>query len=194
MSKIRIDKSLLSPEDLATYNAIIAKASVPVDEEEPEEEEFIEGEEEQTEEQPAEKKVGKSADPVLAKAMERLEKLEKSAEMKEFTDIAKKYAALGENEEELAQTLYDMKKSNEANYNAYISTLDRSLNLVEKSGLFTEIGKSAQGSSASDATGKAEARAQEIMKADPNIDHATAIAKAWIENPSLLAEYDAEYM
>lgn len=193
MSKIRIDKSLLSPEDLATYNAIIAKASVPVDEEEPEEEEFIEGEGEQTEE-PAEKEVGKSADPVLAKAMERLEKLEKSAEMKEFTDIAKKYAALGENEEELAQTLYDMKKSNEANYNAYISTLDRSLNLVEKSGLFTEIGKSAQGSGASDATGKAEARAQEIMKADPSIDHATAIAKAWIEDPALLAQYDEEYM
>ena len=193
MSKIRIDKSLLSPEDLATYNALIAKASVPVEEEEPEEDEFFEGEGEQ-EEQPAKKKVGKSADPVLAKAMERLEKLEKSAEMKEFTDIAKKYAALGENEEELAQTLYAMKKSNEANYNAYISTLDRSLNLVEKSGIFTEIGKSAQGSGVSDATGKAEARAKEIMKADPNIDHVTAIAKAWIEDPSLMAQYDEEYM
>ena len=125
-------------------------------------------------------------------ALDELATLKKSFEMKEMTEVAKKYAPLGKKEDELAQTLYDMKKSNEANYNAYIAILDESLAIVEKSGLFAEIGKSTSGSSNGSATSKAEARAQEIMKSNPNMDYNTAIAKAW-EDPTLMAEYDAEY-
>ena len=43
------------------------------------------------------------------------------------------------------------------------------------------------------AVAKAEAKAAEIMKADPNATYTEAIAKAW-EDPALMAEYDAEYM
>ena len=133
----------------------------------------------------------KSASPEIAAALERMEALEKSFAMKEFTEIAKKYAPLGENEAELAQRLYDMKKSNEANYDAYVAILDKSLGMVEKSGLFTEIGKSASAPAGGTVQAKVEAKAQDIMKSD-NCDYDTAIAKAW-EDPALMAEYDSEY-
>lgn len=207
---MKIDKSLFTPEELAQYQALIAKAKV--DPEAAEEE--MEGEkpafpakkpavppmeEDDDMEEDMEKgkckkgKCKKSASPELTAALERLETLEKSIDMKEFTEIAKKYAPLGEKEEDLAKTLYDMKKSSPENYDAYIKVLDKSLGLVEKSGVFAEIGKSAGGSHVSGgAEAKAEAKAGEIMKADPSIGYAEAIAKAW-EDPALMAEYDAEY-
>lgn len=202
---IKIDKSLFTAEERAQYEALIAKASV--DTESAKEEMEIEIPEEGKKRKPeievdvedeedieAEKSCKKSADPQLTAAMDRLEKLEKSIAMKEYTEIAKKYAPLGENEDELAQTLYDMKKSNEANYDAYISVLDKSLGLVEKSGLFAEIGKStgAYGSTAG-TVGKVEAIASEILKSEPTMSYEAAIAKAWEQNPELIAEYDKEY-
>lgn len=192
---MRIDKSLFSAEELATWNALIAKGKV-----DPEA-----GAEEMEEEMPpavppkktekaegVEDNMEKSASPELTAALEQLEDLKKSIEMKEFTEVAKKYAPLGKNENELAQTLYDMKKSNEANYDAYVKILDESLGLVEKSGLFVEVGKSTSGSPVSGAEAKAEAKANEIMKSNPEMDYTTAIAKAW-EDPSIMAEYDSEY-
>ena len=208
----KIDKSVFTAEERAVYEALIAKATVDPEatEEEmreevrmkerkgkrPEIEVDYEDEEDVEMDKGNTKKCStrKSASPELAKAMERLETLEKSIEMKEFTEIAKKYAPLGEKEEELAQTLYDMKKSNEANYNAYINILDKSLGLVEKSGIFAEIGKSAYGAGlAGNAVAKVEAVASEIMKSDTTISREMAIAKAWETHPELVAEYEAEY-
>lgn len=195
-----IDKSIFSAEELAQYEALIAKAKVDpeaaegeMEEEQPvfppkkakkaEVEDFEEGEEPDD--------AMKSASPEILAALKRLETLEKSFEMKEFAEIAKKYAALGENEEDLAATLYNMKKSSPANYNAYIEVLDKSLGIVEKSGLFAEIGKS-NASAPVGAVAKAEAKAQEIMKNEPNTTYTDAIAKAWMD-PAIMAEYDAEY-
>lgn len=216
---IKIDKSVFTPEELETYEALIAKATVDPEaaedemkEERPDfpprkkrvfEEEFREEREDVDTEKCGPKKASntekacdtkKSADPALAAALERMEKLEKSLAMQEFTEIAKKYAPLGENEEELAQTLYEMKKSNESNYDAYINILDKSLNLVEKSGIFTEIGKSGAAYAAANGTvGKVESIANEIRKSNPEMSYEAAIAKAWETNPELIAEYDKEY-
>ena len=208
---IKIDKSVFTPEELETYKALIAKATVDPEAEEKEmekerpefpprkkrvfEEEFRE-EEKDIDEGETEKSCStkKSADPQLAAALARLETLEKSLAMNEFTEIAKKYAPLGEKEDELAQTLYEMKKSNEANYDAYIAVLDKSLGLVEKSGIFTEIGKSGAAYGAAGGTlGKVEAIASEIQKSDPAMSREAAIAKAWESNPELIAEYEREY-
>lgn len=206
---IKIDKSVFTPEELETYKALIAKATVDpeaaeeaMEEERPEfppkkkrvmeDEAFTE--EKEVDETEKSCRTRKSADPQLSAALQRLETLEKSIAMQEFNEIAKKYAPLGENEEELAQTLYDMKKSNEANYNAYISVLDKSLSLVEKSGIFTEIGKSGAGYSTAHGTvGKVEAIAAEIRKSNPDMSYEASIAKAWENNPELIAEYDKEY-
>lgn len=205
---IKIDKSVFTPEELETYKALIAKATVDPESAEDEMEKerpdfppkkrrnFFE-EEFREEDVDTEKACNtkKSADPALAAAMDKLEKLEKSLEMQEITEVAKKYAPLGENEDELAQTLYGMKKSNEANYAAYISVLDKSLDLVEKSGIFAEIGKSgAAYGSYGGTVGKVESIASEIRKSNPEMSYEASIAKAWESNPELVAEYEKEYM
>lgn len=199
---ITIDKSKFTAEQLAAYEELVAIGKADVDPAAAEEE--YEGDmppappkkptkkAEVDDMEPAKKSAAPTADPQVQAALDELANLKKSFEMKEMTEVAKKYAPLGKKEDELAQTLYDMKKSNEANYNAYISILDESLAIVEKTGLFAEIGKSTSGSGNGSATSKAEARAQEIMKSNPDMDYNTAIAKAW-EDPALMAEYDAEY-
>lgn len=198
---IKIDKSIFDAEELATYEALVAKATVDPEaaqkemEEDtppaPSKKETKKAEVEDVEE--TKKSDAPAVTPEIETALTELKELKKSIEMKEMTEVAKKYAPLGKKEDELAQTLYDMKKSNEANYNAYIAILDESLGIVEKSGLFAEIGKSAGDAGTSGgAVAKAESKAKEIMKADPNMDYTTAIAKAW-EDPALMAEYDAEY-
>lgn len=198
---ITIDKSAFTAEELATYEALIAKATVDPEANKEEVEEEVppvpaskKKPVEKEDDEPVDtKKSAAEASPELKKAMEDLADLKKSFAMKEMTEVAKKYAALGKKEDELAQTLYDMKKSNPANYDAYIAILDESLGIVEKSGIFAEIGKSASnGVSGSNAVAKAEAKAREIQKSDSSISWDAAIAKAW-EDPQLMAEYDAEY-
>ena len=208
---IKIDKSVFTPDELNTSKALIATATVDPEAGEDEMEqdmpekkdrrrrpdievEFDDDHFDDDDIKGLDKSCKKSADPQLAAALNRLETLEKSLAMKEFSEIAKKYAPLGENEEELAKTLYEMKKSNEENYNAYIGILDKSLGLVEKSGLFAEIGKSAGAYSvAGGAVEKVEAIAADIMKSDSSISREHAIAKAWEDHPELVAEYDKEY-
>lgn len=196
---ITINKSLFSPEELAQYEALIAKATVTDEADDemdytPEEDYTPEDDEMEKEDVPAKKKTRckKSASPELTAAMERLAELEKGIKMNEYREIAKKYAPLGEDTEELAKSLYDMKEANEANYNAYVSILDKSLDLVEKSGIFAEIGKSFSGHAGS-VTDQIEAAATEIQKSDPTMGRAQAVAKAWEDHPELIAEYEKTY-
>lgn len=189
---MKIYKSNFSAEELDMWNALVAKGAVAPEEAQEEMEDQIP---ENPPKKPAKKAevedMEKSASPEITAALKELQDLKKSIEMKDMTEIAKKYAPLGKKEDELAQTLYDMKKSNPANYDAYVAILDESLAMVEKSGLFAEVGKSFSGSTAgSSVQAKVEAKAQEIMKS--GVDYNTAIAKAW-EDPALMAEYDSEY-
>lgn len=185
--EMKIDKSRFTAEELATYDALIAKGKVEDDEPEKDVE-------------TPEKEVEKSAEmhPEVKKALDEMAELKKSMEMQQMTDIAKKYVSLGKKEDELAQTLYDMKKSSPASYDAYIAVLDQNLDLVNKSGLFTEIGKSgAAGGFTSVAKSEPESRIDAIAKGylekDPNMDYDTAVLKAWENNPDLLDAYDATY-
>lgn len=189
---MKIYKSNFSAEELDMWNALVAKGAVAPEEAQEEMEDQIP---ENPPKKPAKKAevedMEKSASPEITAALKELQDLKKSIEMKDMTEIAKKYAPLGKKEDELAQTLYDMKKSNPANYDAYVAILEESLAMVEKSGLFAEVGKSFSGSTAgSSVQAKVEAKAQEIMKS--GVDYNTAIAKAW-EDPALMAEYDSEY-
>lgn len=191
---MKIYKSNFSAEEQALWDALVAKGKVAPEENQEEMQDDIP--DTPPVKKPTQKAevedMEKSAAPEITAALEELQALKKSIEMKDMTEIAKKYAPLGKNEAELAQTLYEMKKSNEANYEAYVAILDESLGIVEKSGLFTEVGKSAGGAGNGTVQSKVEAKAQEIMKSDSTMDYNTAIAKAW-EDPALLAEYDSEY-
>ncbi len=201
----RIDKSKFNAEQLAKYEELVAIGKADVDPEAAEEEVEDEkppvppkktkkAEEKEVEDTKKSAREAQEVAPEIKKALEEVAELKKSMEMSQMAQVAKKYAPLGKKEDELAKTLYDMKKSNEANYNAYVAILDEQLALVEKSGIFAEIGKSAGGHNAgSTVESKIGAKAAEIMKADPSIDYNTAVCKAWEQSPDLLAEYDEAY-
>lgn len=201
--KMKIDKSRFTAEELKQYQALIAKAVVDEEEEymedtmEEEETEKAEDEMMTEEEDPMKKKkTCKSAEihPEVKKALEKIESMQKSMEMRELTEVAKKYAVLGEKEDELANTLYDLKKSGEKNYDSYIALLDKQMDMVNKSGMFEEIGKSGHGGvTGGTVESKINSIASDIMKADPNMNYYEAVAKAWDTNPDLLAEYEREF-
>lgn len=182
--EMKIDKSRFTPEELEQYTALITKGRVEDDDEDFEKDEDFENEE---------KEVEKSMHPEIQKALAEMREIKKGMEMKELTDIAKKYAPLGKKEDELAKTLYDMKKSSPASYDAYIEVLNQSLEMVNKSGLFTEIGKSSRGYAGGSAVEKAEGIAKSYMEKDPDMDYNTALLKAWENNPDLMDEVDAAY-
>lgn len=204
-----IDKSKFSAEELVQYEALIRKAAVPEPEgakppkpQEPKQPEDDKPQKADTQppqkEEKACKETQKSANESLLSSLDsmqaRMEQLEKSLEMKELTKTAEKYEIIGEKPEELAKTFYALKKSDEAGYAAYIATLDKALALVQKSGLFTEIGKASHGGAASGSpVDKIQTIAAEIQKADPSLDHISAVNKAWEQHPELVREYENEY-
>lgn len=194
MSAYKIDKTRFDENDLKDWERLVAKGMVQVDpadgtdnlEDGPAAAPAVE------KAAPAEIQLPDFVKNAIAKSEQFIEEQEK----KEQVEVAKKYDILGEKPEELGPKLYELKKSNEAMYNTVIATLDKQVALVEKSPLFAEIGKSGHSGGSYNglhgAEAKADAKAQELMKADPNMTYDAAIAKAW-EDPALAAEYDAEY-
>lgn len=185
--EMKIDKSRFTPEELEQYQALIAKGCVDDDPEIKKEEEEPEIEEEEEE-----------MHPEVKKALDEMKAITKSLEMQEMTNIAKKYAPLGKKEDELAKTLYEMKKSSPSTFDTYIAALDQNLELVNKSGIFEEIGKSGSfggytSIKKSEPEAKIEAIAKSYQEKDPSMDYDTAIMKAWENHPELMDEYDAIY-
>lgn len=205
-----VDKSLLTSEEALQLDALIAKAckTKKADDnmDEPEDvkascgpscKKKTDGEMPTEGDDPEMKPDVKKS---LEAELEAVKQLRKSMEMKEYTDVAKKYEIIGKKPEELAKTLCDMKAAGEEVYKSYIDALDEQVSLVEKSGMFAEIGKSGSNGASyvavgkSEAEGKIEAIAAEIRKSDASISYHESIAKAWAENPDLVAAYDEAYM
>lgn len=211
---MRIDKSLLTTEEAAAFDALVAKAT-PADGKKKVPAFMIDDDDDDDDEMEAakkacgQKKTKKSTakdeeemmkslegmPPAIQKAYRDMVSLTKSMEMKEFEDIAKTYAPLGYDTAELSNTLYDLKKSNEKHYDAYIDILNKSMTAIQSSGMFGEIGKSYTGSGVvakSGAVGKIENIAKGYMEKDPTMDRNTALAKAWEDNPDIAYEYEKE--
>ena len=131
----------------------------------------------------------KGLHPAVKAELENLRKFREEAENREFLDVAKRYELLGKKPEELAPVLKSLKNAGGSAYSDMIGVLDASLDAIEKSGTFSEIGK--RGESAVDgAWGKIEAAAQEIMKGKPDMRYADAIDAACIAHPELVQEYE----
>lgn len=171
---MKIDKSLLSAEEEKMFDALIAKAAV----------DGVAKSVEKPVEEPAE----------LKKMHDKVQELEKALAMKEMEDVAKSYAILGKDTEELAKSLFAMKQAGPEVYAGYVEALDIAKSERENSGMFTEIGKSRTESEGSAVQAKVNAAAAEIMKADPSLDMISAIAKAWEQNPEFVKEYEEEVM
>ena len=153
---------------------------------------------EKSEETPAGQEDGqdniyKGLHPAVKAELESLKKFREDAEARELTEVAKKYAIIGKTEAELVPLFKSLRAAGGTAYNDMIAVLDQAVATVEKSGAFSEIGKSGHGSGAVGAAeAKVEAIAKGYMEKDSSLDYASAMAKAWEDNPELMAEYEAE--
>lgn len=200
-----VDKSLLSPEETVQLDALLEKACKTkkadgMEDDIPNEDDVVEPTKSGDKKKAVVPKEGEEEmNPEVKKALEEVATLKKSIAMKEMMDVAKKYTVLGKKEEEVAKTLFDMKEQNESVYKAYVEALDAQVELVEKSGMFAEIGKSGQGYvgygsvTKSESESKIEVAAAEIRKSDPNMSYEMSVAKAWESNPELMAAYEDSY-
>ncbi len=135
----------------------------------------------------------KGLHPAVKAELEELKKFREATEEKELSQIAEKYVIIGKKKEELVPLFKSLKAAGGTAYSDMIAVLDQVVETVEKSGAFSEIGKSGHGSGA---TGAAEAKIDTIakgyMEKDPSLDYTAAVAKAWEDNPELMGEYEEE--
>ena len=219
---IKINKSKMTAEERAAYEELIKKYAVETEEQTEElvgksapkvEDPDIVDDSEVTKTQksvtppPAAPTTETSADtgddiykglhPAVRARLEALEKRAAEAEERELLDVAKKYEIVGEKPEELVKTLKSLKDAGGTAYNDMISVLDRSVAMVEKSGVFSEIGKSFSGNPVasikkSAAESKIDTIAKGYMEKDSTLTYNAALAKAWEDHPELLDEYEVE--
>lgn len=135
----------------------------------------------------------KGLHPAVKAELEDLKKFREAAEERELSQVAKKYEIIGKKPEELLPLFKSLRAAGGTAYNDMIAVLDQAVSTVEKSGVFSEIGKSGHGSSTVGAVeAKVEAIAKGYMEKDSSMDYASAMAKAWEDNPELMEEYEAE--
>lgn len=134
----------------------------------------------------------KGLHPAVVAELEGLRKFREEAEDKELAGIAKKYAIIGKKEEELVPTLKSLKVAGGTAYQDMIAVLDQAVVAVEKSGIFSEIGKSGHGSAAGCAWAEAEAKATELMKSKTGLSKAQALDEVFMENPELAVRCEKE--
>ena len=167
---MNIDKSKLTAEEQATLDALLAKGagSDPSGAQNDD--------------------IYKGLHPAVKAELERLRKAVDAQEDRELEVVAKKYEAIGKKPEELVPVLKSLKGT--PAYDEMISVMDAAVDAVEKSALFTEIGKTGHGTG--DAMKQASEKAAEIMKADPGLTHAQALDKVFEMNPELAAQVEKE--
>ena len=135
----------------------------------------------------------KGLHPAVKAELESLKKFREDAEDRKLTEVAKKYAIIGKKEEELVPLFKSLKAAGDTAYQDMIAVLDQAVDTVEKSGAFSEIGKSGHGLGTVGAVeAKIETIAKGYMEKDSSMDYALAVAKAWEDNPQLVDEYETE--
>lgn len=214
---LKIDKSKMTAEERAAYDAIIKKYAVETEEEPVDKSKVKPGEnEDEMEEEETEKGCGggkkptkksasseegediyKGLHPLVAAEIQRLRKRADEAEERELMEVAKKYEIIGKKPEDLVPTLKSLKAAGGTAYNDMIGILDSAVSMAEAGGAFEEIGKSGHGRTGtpvakSNSEAKIESIAKGYMEKDPNLNLTDAIAKAWENNMDLMAAYEEE--
>lgn len=135
----------------------------------------------------------KGLHPAVRAEIESLRKYRLDAEDRELHEVAKKYAIIGKKEDELVPLLKSVKAAGGTAYNDMIAVLDQTVEAVEKSGAFSEIGKAGRDSyGATSSEAKIAGIAKGYIEKDPSLSYSEAVAKAWEENPDILDAYDEE--
>lgn len=137
--------------------------------------------------------VYKGLHPAVAAEMEELKKFKQAIEERELTEVAKKYAMIGKKEEELVPLFKNLKATGGTAYHDMIAILDQAVDMVEKSGVFSEIGKSGHGGTIDgSAWAEADAKAVEFMKSKTGLSKAQALDEVFMANPELAERCEKE--
>lgn len=135
----------------------------------------------------------KGLHPAVAAELEELKKFKQAAEENELTDIAKKYEIIGKKPEELVPLFKSLKAAGGTAYNDMIAVLDQAVVTVEKSGAFSEIGKSGHGGIGDgSAWAEADAKAVELMKSKTLLSKAQALDEVFMSDPELAERCEKE--
>lgn len=125
--------------------------------------------------------------------LEALKKFREATEDRELHAIAKSYEIIGKKDEELFPVLKSLKAASEEAYNNMISTLDSAKAAVEKSGVFSEIGKSGSGIPKQGGVVKeVEAKAAELRKSKTELTREQAIDAVLMADAELAKRYETE--
>lgn len=197
--EMKIDKSKMTPEELEILEDYMKRYGI---EEEVAKSDDEAAEVDTTEEEPAEeteevdedveKSIYKGLHPEVAAEIEELKKYKERAEEKELLEVAKKYEILGKKPEELVKKFKTLKAAGGTAYDDMISVLDESVTFAEKSGLFSEVGKSGHGDMSGSAEATARNKAVELMKTKKDLTMAQAIDEVLLNDPELRAKYEKE--
>lgn len=204
---MKIDKSKLTPDEVAALEAIEKKAGIPdeppvsgdtphVSTPVPEPAPTAKAAPMPAPVAPAsddgDEDIYKGLHPAVRAELERLRKQADAAEERELQEVAKKYEIIGKKADELVPLLKSLKAAGGDAYAQMIAVLDASVAAVEKSGIFTEVGKSggAGAGSADNAWAQIEKHAETIQKAAPTMTWAEAVDKACEQHPDLVHEYE----
>lgn len=184
--EMRIDKSKLTPEEVTLLEALEKKAGIPDGTAPAENVSKAEADPagEQTEDD-----IYKGLHPVVKAQLEEMKKQLEAVEEKELRERAKKYELIGKSADELVPMFKRLKAAGGSAYDDMIAMLDASCEMVEKSGVFAEIGKRGRGTDA-DAWETIEKHADELMKNAPEMTRAEAVVKACEQHPELVDEYE----
>lgn len=137
--------------------------------------------------------VYKGLHPAVRAEIEELKKFREAAEEKELQAVAKKYEIIGKKPDELVPVLKELKAAGGSAYNDMVAVLDQTVDAIEKSGVFAEIGKSGGADSGSGgAWARAEAQAVELMKSKTGITMQQALDSVFVSDPGLAAECEKE--
>ena len=134
----------------------------------------------------------KGLHPAVRAELEGLKKFREEAEDRELTEVAKRYAIIGKKEEDLVPMFKNLRAAGGTAYDDMIAVLDQAVVTVEKSGAFSEIGKSGHGSTDGSAWAEAEAKAVELMKSKTGLSKAQALDEVLMSNPELAARCEEE--
>ncbi|MCI8692623.1 MAG: hypothetical protein HFH91_07770 [Lachnospiraceae bacterium] len=135
----------------------------------------------------------KGLHPAVKAELEGLKKFREEAEDRELAAIAKKYAIIGKTEAELVPLFKSLRAAGGTAYNDMIAVLDQAVDTVEKSGAFSEIGKSGHGGTADGgAWAEAEVKAVELMKSKTGLSKAQALDEVLAADPELAARCEKE--
>lgn len=211
---MKFDKSKLSPAESAFLDEIIKKAGVEDEPSEgnaqPEGDSVAKGLDPQAvttlapapvqnpaqvqpENTPADGEgIYKGLHPEVARELEELKKFREATETRELEAVASKYEIIGKKKEELVPLFKSLKAHGGTAYADMIAILDQSVATVQQSGVFSEIGKSTHGYSASKAETKVDEIAKSMMETDPSLSFTMAKAKAWEEHPELVEQYEEQ--